>query len=129
MIEANFSEGILGMAKISKWSPRFYGPAKSLIPRDYIVVRVASFQFGFRSVQQLRECIKYYEQKIHPSSRVPAKILEAELGKDWREQRGWEVERWFERLPMYLLEEPKRQKVLKALNKALKLTEAGKLRD
>jgi hypothetical protein len=36
------------------------------------------------------------------------------MGRHWRELRGWDVERWFERLPMYLLEEPKRQKVLKA---------------
>jgi hypothetical protein len=54
-------------------------------------------------------------------------LLEAELGKDWRCLRGWDIERWFERLPMYLLEEPKRQKVLKALNKALERVEAGKL--
>jgi len=39
--------------------------------------------------------------------------MAADLGKDWRELRGWDVERWFERLPMYLLEEPKRQKVLR----------------
>lgn len=50
-----------------------------------------------------------------------------DIGEDWRTQRGWEVERWFERLPMYLLEEPKRQKVLKALSKALALAEIGKL--
>jgi hypothetical protein len=37
------------------------------------------------------------------------------------------LDRWFERLPMYLLEEPKRQKVLKALSKALELAEANKL--
>jgi hypothetical protein len=50
-----------------------------------------------------------------------------DIGEDWRTQRGWEVERWFERLPMYLLEEPKRQKVLKALSKALALAEIDKL--
>lgn len=38
------------------------------------------------------------------------------------------MERWFERLPMYLLEEPKRQKVIKALSKTLALVEAGKLK-
>ena len=37
------------------------------------------------------------------------------------------VERWFERLPMYLLEEQKRQKVLKALHKTLTLLDGGKL--
>jgi len=58
--------------------------------------------------------MKYYEQKTRPSSRIAARDLAAELGDDWRQRRGWDVERWFERLPMYLLEEPKRQKVLKA---------------
>jgi len=47
---------------------------------------------------------------------------------DWRKIRGWEVERWFERLPLYLLEEPKRKKVLQALTHALELVEAGKLK-
>jgi len=53
--------------------------------------------------------------------------LAADLGEDWRELRGWDVERWFERLPMYLMEEPKRQKVLKALSRALALAETGNL--
>jgi hypothetical protein len=35
----------------------------------------------------------------------------------------WEAHRWLERLPMYLLEEPKRKKVVKALNQALILAE------
>ena len=72
--------------------------------------------------------MKYYEQKTRPSSRIAAKALSAELGEDWRQLRGWDVERWFERLPMYLLEEPKRQKVLKALSKALALLDTGKLK-
>jgi hypothetical protein len=76
----------------------------------------------------LRECQAYFQQKIHPSSRVSANNLEADIGKDWRAQRSWEIERWFERLPMYLLEEPKRQKVVKALGEALRLVETGKLK-
>ena len=99
----------------------------TLAPREVILVRVASFTFRFSTTRQLRECIQYYEQKTHASSRIPAKVLAADLGSDWRKFRGWDVERWFERLPMYLLEEPKRQKVLKALHKTLALIEAGKL--
>ena len=57
----------------------------------------------------------------------PRNFIAADIGPDWRELRSWEVERWFERLPMYLLEEPKRQKVLKALHKTLALVETGKL--
>lgn len=100
-------------------------PLKS---RNIIVVRVASFAFRFDSIEKLKSCIRFFEQKIHPTSRIPAKALEREFGPDWRKLRGWEFERWFERLPMYLLEEPKRQKVLKALNKALALEESGKLK-
>jgi len=111
------------MARISK---EVYGKA-SLAPHHVIVVRVASFAFRFDTVQRLRECIKYYEKKTRPTSRIPAKTLAADLGEDWRGLRGWDVERWFERLPMYLLEEPKRQKVLKALSRALALAETGKL--
>lgn len=115
------------MARISRVSLGSEGGDRNLIPRSAIVVEVVSFTFRFDTTERLRECIAYYGSKVHPSSRVPAKQLAADLGEDWREQRGWEVERWFERLPMYLMEEPKRQKVLKALNKALELAESGKL--
>jgi hypothetical protein len=99
----------------------------NLAPREVVLVSVASFTFRFTTTKQLRHCIEYYERKTHPSSRVCAKAIAADIGPDWRELRSWEVERWFERLPMYLLEEPKRQKVLKALHKTLALVEAGKL--
>jgi hypothetical protein len=115
------------MARISKEPLKRYDGKASLAPRHVIVVRVASFTFRFATIEQLRECIEYYRQKTHPSSRIAAKTLAADLGEDWRLQRGWEVERWVERLPMYLLEEPKRQKVLKALSNALALIEKGKL--
>jgi hypothetical protein len=77
-------------------------------------VTVAGFTFHFISVEQIQACLSYYEQKIHPSSRL------ATSGGD-----RWEFERWFERLPMYLLEDAKRIKVLKALHKALSVAEAG----
>ena len=115
------------MARISKEPITRLDGTANLLPRDVIVVQVASFTFRFESVEQLRECIAYYEKKTRPSSRVAAKVLAADIGENWRTQRGWEVERWFERLPMYLLEEPKRQKVLKALTKALNLVESNKL--
>jgi hypothetical protein len=115
------------MARISKEPVEIPDGNASLLPSHVIVVRVASFAFRFESVERLRECIKYYEKKTRPSSRIAAKTLAAELGKDWRELRGWDIERWFERLPMYLLEEPKRQKVLKALSRALALAESGEL--
>jgi hypothetical protein len=115
------------MARISKVPVERHDGKATLVPQHVIVVRVASFAFRFEGVERLRECIKYYEKKTRPSSRIADKTLAAELGENWRELRGWEVERWFERLPMYLLEEPKRQKVLKALSRALALAESGKL--
>jgi hypothetical protein len=111
------------MARISKEPLNWQNGKGSLLPRHVIVVQVASFTFRFGTIEQLQECIEYYQKKTHPSSRVPAKVIAADIGEDWRELRGWEVERWFERLPMYLLEEPKRQKVLKALHKALELAQ------
>jgi hypothetical protein len=114
------------MVRIAKESRKTYGK-RNLIQRPVIVVRVASFTFRFGTIERLRDCISYYQQKTRRSSRIASKTLESDLGQDWRKLRGWEVERWFERLPMYLLEEPKRQKVLKPLSKALELAEAGKL--
>jgi hypothetical protein len=99
-----------------------------LIPLQDVMVRVASFTFRFVSVEHLRDCLAYFQQKTHPTSRIAAKKLASQLGEDWRSQRSWEVERWFERLPMYLLEEPKREKVVQALAKALQLEESGKLK-
>ena len=98
-----------------------------LIPLQDVMVRVASFTFRFVSVEHLLDCLAYFQQKTHPTSRVPSEELAAQLGEDWRTQRAWEVERWFERLPMYLLEEPKREKVMRAIEKALQLVESGKL--
>lgn len=115
------------MALISKEPIKREDGKANLLPRHVIVVRVASFTFRFGTVKQLQECIAYYRQKTRHSSRVAARTLAADLGEDWRELRGWDVERWFERLPMYLLEEPKRQKVQKALSKTLELFEAKKL--
>ena len=114
------------VARIWKEKLTTFGTAK-LAPREVILVQVASFTFRFTTTKQLRDCIEYYERKTHPSSRMSAKAIAADIGPDWREWRSWEVERWFERLPMYLLEEPKRQKVLKALHKTLAMVETGKL--
>ena len=87
--------------------------APGLIPKEVLMVCVASFTFQFFSNQQLRDCLAYYERKTHPSSRLSVGAAD-----------HWEGQRWFERLPMYLLEDSKRRKVVKALSQALKLVEA-----
>lgn len=115
------------MSRIWREPRRVLDGKASLVQSYTIVVRVASFTFRFNTVDQLRDCLAYYQQKVHPSSRIPAKRIAMELGVGWRTLRGWDVERWFERLPMYLLEEPKREKVVKALSRALLLAESGKL--
>ena len=85
----------------------------NFVPKWVFFVRVCSFTFEFHTINQIRECLAYYSQKIHPSSRV-----------DFGAADHWEFQRWFERLPMYLMEEPKRQKVVKALTSAIKQFEA-----
>ena len=100
----NAQSGSQTMARISKELTKRCDGKTNLAPRHVIVVRVASFAFRF-------------ETQLRPWPQTS--------GEHWRELRGWDVERWFERLPMYLLEEPKRQKVLKALCRAL--AETGKL--
>ena len=41
--------------------------------------------------------------------------------------RHWHSQRWYERLPLFLQEKPKKEKILKALNEAIARIEAGKL--
>ncbi len=91
-------------------------PKPGFIPWWVFFVRVCSFTFEFHSLKQIGSCLEYYTQKVHPSSRLPV----------YRENYGdhWEAQRWYEQLPMYLLEEPKRQKVVKALASAIEQFEA-----
>jgi hypothetical protein len=74
----------------------------------FIFVSVCSFIFEFHSIKQIEVCLEFYSFKNHPSNR-------ADIGS----ADHWECQRWFEQLPMYLLEEPKRKKVVKALREAV----------
>src|SRR5262249_2609338 len=65
-------------------------------------VRVCSFTFRFNDIRQLEACLTYFDQKLRPSSRIPYRDLKLYLDAGLR---GWEVQRWFDRLPIYLLEE------------------------
>jgi hypothetical protein len=86
------------------------------VPKNVMLVSVASFTFQFFSTQQLRECLEFYQRKTHPSSRL-----------DVRGGSHWEFQQWFDRLPMYLLEDAKRQKVVKALTDALRTAERSEV--
>jgi hypothetical protein len=81
-------------------------PRDGLIEKWVYFVEVASFTFQFQSVDQLRQCLDFFKQKIHPTSRQP----EVDLEHYWQ--------RWFEKLPQWLFEESKRVKVITALERA-----------
>jgi hypothetical protein len=83
--------------------------------RKTYFVNVCSSAFVFNNLRQLELCLAYYKRKVHPSSKLPFSEIRyfVETGL-----RGWEVQRWFERLPMYLLENGKRERVCSALELA-----------
>jgi hypothetical protein len=94
---------------------RRHWTAPTLIPHEVVFVYVCSFTFRFDSREQLERTLQFYEAKILPSTREPQAV--------WGLRGGdhGEAERWFEKLPLFLREEPKRVKVVKALHDALKL--------
>ena len=82
-----------------------------------LYVRVVQFTFVFHTIAQLRACVEFYQRKLHPSSRSTGHAQAVATGQvAWR----LEVERWYERLPLYLREEPKRVQVVSALEEALR---------
>jgi hypothetical protein len=86
-------------------------PDHNILPRSVFFVAVASFTFEFHSLDQIRATIEYFSQKVRPSSRIPKFYSH---GID-----HWETQRWYERIPMRLLKEPRRLQVVKALTAAL----------
>lgn len=95
--------------------------AGSLLKHELICVHVCSFTFRFVSKNEIEEYIRFYQAKTHPSSRVPGSMLPDCNFRHWHSQR------WYERLPLFLQEKPKKEKILKALNEAIARIEAGKL--
>ena len=77
-------------------------------------VAVTGFTFQFANLGQLRECLEWFRVKVHPSSRESGHDLE----------HYWQ--RWHERLPKGITKEPKRQKIVKALENALADFTVGK---
>ena len=88
--------------------------APTIVPYKVCLVKVCGFTFIFHSLPQLRLCLEYYSLEHQPSSRLP--VYDKNLGGD-----HWETQRWFEKLPQFLLEKPKRVKVIAALKKALEV--------
>ena len=77
-----------------------------LIERQVFFVAVAGFTFEFHSLDQIKLALTHFETKIHPSSALPGITLE----------HYWQ--RWYERLPQWLFEEPRRVRVVSALRRA-----------
>ena len=86
--------------------------APNLIPYFVCRVEVKGFEFIFHSVEQIQVCLDYYRKRIYASGRLP--VYSQNLGGDHNE-----TQRWFDRLPQYLLENSYREKVLDALDRAL----------
>ena len=103
---------------IVDWSSDALAPVEAhkknptLAPHESVFVHVCSFTFRFDSLPQLERAIAYYERKILPSSMIPAGVFHS-YGGD-----SGEAQKWCERLPLFLREEPKRHKVVKALRDA-----------
>jgi hypothetical protein len=70
-------------------------------------VEACGFRFEFQSVGEAGECLRFFSEKIRPSSREPGHGLE----------HYWQ--RWHERLPLWLFEEAKRRRVVVALERAI----------
>jgi hypothetical protein len=88
-----------------------------LDPRLVYFIRVCSFTFEFHSIGQIKQCLGYYNKKIHATSILSSEILKTgTCGGD-----HGETQRWYERLPQKLLKESKRKKVVIALEHSLNL--------
>ncbi|SRR6266446_797471 len=87
--------------------------APTIVDADVYFVRVCSFTFEFHSIAQIEMTLAYYARKIQPSSR-------ADISNLCPGFEHWEAQRWFEQLPLYLREEPKRLKVVAGLQEAIK---------
>ena len=86
---------------------------EKLDPHCVYFVRTCCFEFEFHSLGQLQACLAHFSRKIQPTSRIPEKEL-PNYGGDHSE-----VQRWFERLPMKLMDNHRRPKIVAALKSAL----------
>jgi hypothetical protein len=99
---------IAGVPKGDRWR------TASLQTHVVYFVRVCSFSFEFHSIQQIEKCLGFFAQKIRPSSRRNVRNFDPDPTLIHSL-----AQRWFDRLPMYLLEERRRIPIAKALRQAL----------
>jgi len=79
----------------------------NLIEKWVYLVDVCNFTFQFVNLDQVKECIKYFEKKVHPST----------IDEHPPYEHYWQP--WFCKLPKGINKDVKRQKVLKALNQVV----------
>jgi hypothetical protein len=91
-----------------------YRHAPTLQQYPVYFVRVCNFTFEFHNLEQLKVCLDFFSQKVRPSSMI--RFTEEDRKIHWLH---WVAQRWFERLPMQLLEERRRVKIVPALKQAL----------
>jgi hypothetical protein len=84
-----------------------------LDPTWVYFVRECGFTFEFHSLEQLEVCLAHFDQKMRPSTRIPEDEL-WKFGGDHGERQ-----RWFERLPGDLFANTKRERIVKALSRAM----------
>jgi hypothetical protein len=83
-------------------------PHRSLRPHWIYFAEVAGFTFVFMSLDQVRECLGYFERRLHPSSRVDIGAAD-----------HWEMQRWYDRIPGHLKSDRDRPNVVRALKALL----------
>jgi hypothetical protein len=91
-----------------------YWRAPTLQKYPVYFVKVCNFVFEFHSLEQLEICLAFFSKKVRPSSMI--RFTESDRRLIWLHR---EAQRWFERLPMQLLEERRRVRIVPALKKAL----------
>jgi len=79
----------------------------NLINKWVYIAEVCNFAFQFQSIEQVKECKAFFEQKTHPSTR------------DIHPPHEHYWHPWYCKLPKGIIKEVNRQKVLKALNSIL----------
>ncbi|HVU07560.1 MAG TPA: hypothetical protein VHG89_03350 [Verrucomicrobiae bacterium] len=101
--------------RLSDISAKKYCQAPTLQQYPVYFARVCNFTFEFHNLEQLKTCLDFFSKKVRPSSII--RFTEADRKIYWLH---WFAQRWFERLPMKLLEERRRVKIVPALKQALK---------
>jgi len=97
-------------------------PVEGPLPQRYPVYIVATlgFTFEFHTIQQIEVCLRFFSQKVRPESMM--QFLDSD-------RHIFELHavspRWFQELPLPLLEEHRRLEIAAALTKALRRFRAG----